>query len=112
MKAKEKKQKSRSRLRDVLGGDVLESKALQRQIPLLLLILVFCVAMVGIRYRVEGLNKEKQLKQRQVSYLREHRVQMQKNYQESIRISRIDQQLDTIKVGLVAGPPFELKIEQ
>jgi len=37
---------------------------------------------------------------------------MQKQYQESIRISRIDRELDTIGVGLVAGPPFELKVSK
>jgi len=42
--------------------------------------------------------------------MREQRVQMQKQYQESIRISRIDEVLDTIGVGLVAGPPYEIKI--
>lgn len=89
---------------------MLESGVVLKQIPLLLLILAFCLLMVKIRYRVESLNKEKERMQKEVSYLREQRVQMQKQYQESIRISRIDQELDTIGVGLVAGPPFELKL--
>ena len=49
---------------------------------------------------------------KEVSYLHEHRVQMQKQYQESIRISRIDRELDTVGVGLVAGPPFELRTDK
>ncbi|MBO7489196.1 MAG: hypothetical protein J6T88_02860 [Bacteroidales bacterium] len=102
--------KKKSSLAKVLGGDMLESGVVLKQIPLLLLILAFCLLMVKIRYRVESLNKEKERMQKEVSYLREQRVQMQKQYQESIRISRIDQELDTIGVGLVAGPPFELKL--
>ncbi len=98
------------KLNKVIGGDMLKSRAVLKQIPLLLLILVFCLLMVAVRYRVESLNKEKAQLQKEVEYLTEQRVQMQKQYQESIRISRIDRVLDTIGVGLVAGPPFELKV--
>lgn len=94
----------------MLGGDMLGSRFVLKQIPLLLMILGFCLLMVKVRYRVESLNKQKDRLQKEVSYLREQRVQMQKQYQESIRISRIDQELDTVGVGLVAGPPFELKV--
>ena len=98
-------------LAQVLGGDMLGSHFVLRQIPLLLIILGGCLVMVWVRYKVEELNKEKSRLQKEVSYLREQRVQMQKQYQESIRISRIDRELDTIGVGLVAGPPFELKVD-
>ena len=94
----------------MLGGDMLGSHFVLRQIPLLLIILAGCLVMVRVRYKVEELNKEKDRLQKEVNYLREKRVQMQKQYQESIRISRIDRELDTIGVGLVAGPPFELKV--
>ena len=97
-------------LAQVLGGDMLGSHFVLNQIPLLLLILGLCLLMVKVRYRVESLNKQKDRLQKEVSYLREQRVQMQKQYQESIRISRIDQELDTVGVGLVAGPPFELRV--
>ncbi len=93
-----------------LGGDVFQSRAVLRQIPLLLLILVFALLIVANRYRVEALTREKLILQERVDFLREQRIQMQKQYQESIRISRIDQELDTIGVGLVAGPPYEIKI--
>ena len=101
--------RKRSSLAQVLGGDMLGSHFVLKQIPLLLLILAFCLLMVAIRYRVESLNKQKDRMKKEVSYLHEHRVQMQKQYQESIRISRIDRELDTVGVGLVAGPPFELR---
>ena len=101
----------RGSLAKVLGGDMLGSHFVLRQIPLLLLILGGCLLMVEVRYTVESLNKKKDALQKEVSYLREQRVQMQKQFQESIRISRIDRELDTVDVGLVAGPPFELKIE-
>lgn len=102
--------KSSSNLINLIGGDMLKSRVVLRQIPLLLLVLLFCLVLVAMRYRVETLSKEKNALESQVEFLREQRIQMQKQYQESIRISRIDKELDTLGVGLIAGPPFELKI--
>lgn len=107
-----KQKKKKNGLAKMLRGNVLDSRFLLRQTPLLLTVLLFCLIMVKVRYRVESLNKQKEAMQKEVGYLREQRVQMQKQYQESIRISRIDRDLDTIGVGLVAGPPYELKIEK
>ncbi|MCR4817127.1 MAG: hypothetical protein K5842_08130 [Bacteroidales bacterium] len=107
---KQNKNRKKGGLAKVMGGDMLGSHIVLRQIPLLIIILCGCLVMVAVRYNVENLNKEKDRLQKKVSYLREQRVQMQKQYQESIRISRIDEVLDSIGVGLVAGPPYELKI--
>lgn len=98
-------------LRGVLAGDMLGSRWVMEQLPLLVLIVVMCLVLVAVRYRVESLNKEKERLQKEVGYLREQRMQMRKRYQESIRISRIDEELDTVGIGLVAGPPYELKVE-
>lgn len=99
-------------MRDLLGGEVLRSRVVLRQIPLLLLVLVFALVLVANRYRVESLTKEKLRLEERIDFLREQRVQMQRQYQESIRISRIDMALDTCGVGIVAGPPYELKVEK
>lgn len=104
-----KQKKKKNGLAKMLRGNVLDSRFLLRQTPLLLTVLLFCLIMVKVRYRVESLNKQKEAMQKEVGYLREQRVQMQKQYQESIRISRIDRDLDTIGVGLVPGPPYELR---
>lgn len=101
--------KGSSKLNKVLGGDMLKSKAVLKQIPLLLLILAFCLAMVAVRYRVETLTKERDKLQTEIGYLREQRVQMQRQYQEAIRISRMDKELDSLEIGIVDNPPYELK---
>lgn len=103
--------KGNKKFLQILGGDVLESEFFTNQLFLLFIILVLCLIMVSMRYQVENLNKEKENLQKELSYMHEQRVQMQKQYQESIRISRIDKELDTLDIGLVAGPPYELKIE-
>lgn len=74
----------------------------------LLLLLLYGFIVVTNRYRVESLSKEKIRISNDIDYLKEQRIQMQRDYQESIRISRIAAELDTIGVGLISGPPYEI----
>ena len=63
----------------VLGGDLLADKVVLKQIPLLLLCLLFLLLIVANRYKVESLSREKQASEERINYLREHRIQMQKH---------------------------------
>ena len=92
----------------VLGGDLLADKVVLKQIPLLLLCLLFLLLIVANRYKVESLSREKQASEERINYLREHRIQMQKQYQQSIKISQIVEDLREQGVGITAGPPYEL----
>lgn len=91
---------------------MLESRFVLKQIPLVAIIVGLCLVLVAVRYSVENLTKEKKMLEEKLKYMGEERVQMRRQYQESIRISRIDRDLDTIGIGLVAGPPYELKIKK
>lgn len=75
----------------------------------LLLLLLYGFIVVTNRYKVESLSKEKIRISNDIDYLKEQRIQMQRDYQESIRISRIAAELDTIGVGLISGPPYEIQ---
>lgn len=99
----------RPTLIEILGADFLKKKSVVKQIPLMLLILVYALALVGNRYRVESLVKDKEATKERVEFLREHKIMMQKQYQETIKISQIAKDLDTLGIGLTAGPPFELQ---
>lgn len=92
----------------VIGGDVFKDRWVLRQIPLILLIFVFGILLVANRYRIETLQKEKTATEERISHLREKHIQMQKEYQESIKISRIAQVLDSVGVKLISGPPYEI----
>ena len=92
----------------VLGGDVLANAMVLRQIPLVLLCLVYLLLIVGNRYRVESLSREKAATEERINYLREHRIQMQKQYQQSVKISQIAEELKESGVGITSGPPYEL----
>ena len=92
----------------VMGGDILNRKQVVRQVPLIVLILIYGILIVSMRYSVEGLMKEKIRITNELEYLREHRIMMQKSYQESIKISQVAERLEEIGVGVNAGPPYEI----
>ena len=92
-----------------LGGDLLADKMVLQQIPLLILCLIFLLLIVGNRYRVENLSREKMAVQERINDLREHRIQMQKQYQKSVKISQIAEDLSQSGVGITSGPPYEIE---
>lgn len=94
----------------ILGGDVLQSRQVLKRIPLIILLCFYALVLVYCRYRVEDLTKEKIEAQERINYLRETRIELQKRYQETIKISEIAELLDSTGVGITAGPPYELRI--
>lgn len=92
----------------VLGGDLLADKLVLRQIPLVLLCLVYLLLIIGNRYRIESLSRDKMATEERINYLREQRIQMQKQYQQSVKMSQIAEDLKETGVGITAGPPYEL----
>ena len=95
----------------ILGGEVLQSRAVLKQVPLILLWCFYAILLVYNRYRVEDLTKEKAVAQERINYLREARIELQKRYQETIKISQIAEMLDSTGIGITAGPPYELRAE-
>lgn len=92
----------------IMGGEVLQKKFVLRQIPLLLLLSAYCVVLVANRYYVEYLSKEKISVQEEINYLNETRIELEKRYQETIKITAIRDNLVGSEVALTAGPPFEI----
>jgi hypothetical protein len=92
----------------VLGGDLLADNLVLKQIPLLMLCLLFLLLIVANRYRVESLSREKMAVMERINDLREHRIQMQQQYQKSVKISQIVEDLSQTGVGITSGPPYEI----
>ena len=93
----------------VLGGDMLADKLVLKQIPLVLLCLVYLLLIVGNRYRVESLSREKAATEDRINFLREHRILMLKQYQQSVKMSQIAEELRESGVGITSGPPYEIE---
>ncbi len=108
-KSSRKSDKAARGIGRVLGGDVLADKLVLNQIPLVLLCLFYLLLIVGNRYRVETLSREKAATEERINYLREHRIQMQKQYQQSVKISQIAEDLSETGVGITSGPPYEIE---
>jgi hypothetical protein len=104
--------KSGTMISNMLGGEVLTKQWVRNQRWLLLLIAFFCLVLVSNRYWVEHLTKEKLATEERIKFLREQRIQMKKDYQESVKISHIASELDSLGIGLIAGPPYELTIDK
>lgn len=92
----------------IMGGEVLQSRAVLKQVPLVVMLCFYAILLVYNRYRVEDLTKERAATQERITYLREARIELQKRYQESIKISHIAEMLEGTGIGITAGPPYEL----
>lgn len=101
--------KGAKKVAKVLGGDILADTMVLRQIPLLLLCLGCLLVVIANRYHVEKISRDKQETEVRINFLREHRIQMQKQYQQSIKISQIAEDLKESGVGITAGPPYEIE---
>lgn len=110
--AKDKKKGKRTTLTSILSGGMIFRRGLLKYVPWMLMVVVCFIILIYNRYRIEDLVKEKDATKENIKHLREERVRLQKKYQESIKISTIAKELDTIKVGLMSGPPYELKSEE
>ena len=90
----------------ILGGDILSDKLVLKQIPLLLLCLVFLLLLVANRYQVESLSRKKIKVTEKVNELREQQIMMQKRNQNAVRISQIRDDLQNEKgLGIMPTPP-------
>ncbi len=97
---------------NILGGEILRSKWLRKQRGIIAILVVFCFVLVTNRYYVETLVKEQHATKERIKFLREERIQMKKDYQENVKISHIVRKLDSIDVGLIAGPPYEIVVDK
>lgn len=93
----------------LLAGEMLADTFMLRQIPLVLLLLVCFLLMVDNRYRVENIIKDKNKTEENIGRLREKRIEMQKQYQQGVKISNISEVLQGSGVGITAGPPYEIE---
>ena len=105
----EGKKKKTSWMRMVFGGEMLLTHNALRQIPLAMLILLFCIAIVSNRYTMENLRKEIIQTRKEIDELSMQQIQLKSQYQQSIKISTIANSLDSAGVKLVTEPPLTLK---
>jgi len=92
-----------------LNAIMVENGWLRKQLPLIMLVVVFAIIAVYNRYELEQLARKKQQTQDQIEYLKEEGVKRQRQYQQNVKISHIAEVLDSIGVQFISGPPFEIE---
>lgn len=95
-------------LLNILNGGIVNSRIIKKQKYLILLIVLYSMVLIAERYWVESLTREKLAQTEQVKYMEERKIQIQRQYQETIKLSRIAETLDTIGVGIYPGAPIEI----
>ena len=83
-------------------------KKLWKRIPKWGKVALDLLLIVGNRYRVERFSREKAATEERINFLREHRIQLQKQYQQSVKISQVAEELKESGVGICSGPPYEI----
>ena len=101
--------KAERALSNLIGGEVLANVNVIKQIPLVVVVMVCLLLVVGNRYNVERIIRDKAETEYNIVRLREQRIEMQKQYQQAVRISRIAEVLQESGVGITAGPPYEIE---
>jgi hypothetical protein len=101
--------KTEQALSHVIGGDILADRFVIKQIPLVLVILLCFLAVVANRYNVEKIIKDKAATEENIARLRERRIEIQKQYQQGVKISHIAEVLQGSGVGITAGPPYVIE---
>lgn len=91
-----------------LRGDVLDSSIMRKQVGLIMLIAIYMLTMVYMRYQVEALQKDKIATLKRIEYLNEHRIEIRKQYQKAVMISTISETLAEKGISTISGPPYEL----
>lgn len=93
---------------DLMNGNSLQSKGLIKQLPFILVVVMHLLLLVGNRYQVESLLRDREREEERIKYLNETQIEMRKHYQETIKMSELVEMLSETGVGITAGPPFEI----
>lgn len=92
----------------VLRGDLLDTTFVRKQVGIIVMVCVYGLIMVFMRYQVEGLQKEKESTMKRIDYLEEHRIAIRQQYQHAVMISTLAEKLEDKGIGTISGPPYEL----
>lgn len=104
--------KSNGILAKIFGGDILKHRWVIRQGKLLLLIVFYYLLIVSNRYHVEKLSREKTLLEEENKFLNEQDIKAKTTFQESIKISRIKEELKETDIGIIAGAPYVIDVNE
>ncbi|MBP5536421.1 MAG: hypothetical protein J6X62_06470 [Bacteroidales bacterium] len=89
-------------------GQPITSKTLMNWLPCIIFIAILCLLLVWHRYYVEQLSKERKAATERINMLKERQTDIQKESQQSVKISKILEEMDTLGQPMQVAPPYIL----
>lgn len=108
----EKKIRKNIKLSEIVGGKILLRKFMLSQIPLMIMIVVYSIAMVSNRYYIENTSVDIKNLQKEINELNIKHVQFECDYMNIIMISEVAKKLEPLGIYQSTDRPLKIKIEK
>ncbi len=104
--------KEHIKLSDIMGGKILIRKFMLSQIPLMIMIVAYSIAMVSNRYYIENTSIEIKELQREINELNIKHIQFKCDYMNIIMISEVAKKLESLGIQQSTDRPLKINIEK
>ena len=106
------KKKEHLKLSDIVGGRILIRKFMLSQIPLMIMIVAYSIAMVSNRYYIENTSIEIKELQKEINELNIKHIQFECDYMNIIMISEVAKKLESLGIQQSTDRPMKINIEK
>ena len=104
--------KNRINVLDIIGGRILIKSFVLSQLPLLIMIVIYSIAMVANRYYIESTSIEIKELQKEINELQIKKIQTECDYMNVIKISEMTKCLEPLGLQQSTDRPLKVKIEK
>ncbi len=108
----QEKSRKNIKLSEIVGGKILLRKFMLSQIPLMIMIVAYSIAMVSNRYYIENTSVDIKNLQKEINELNIKHVQFECDYMNIIMISEVAKKLEPLGIYQSTDRPLKIKIEK
>ena len=100
------------KLSEIVGGKILLRRFMLSQIPLIMMIVIYSIAMVSNRYYIENTSVDIRNLQKEINELNIRHVQFECDYMNIIMIREVVKKLEPLEIYQSTDRPLKIKIEK
>ena len=100
------------KLSEIVGGKILLRRFMLSQIPLIMMIVIYSIAMVSNRYYIENTSVDIRNLQKEINELNIRHVQFECDYMNIIMIREVVKKLEPLGIYQSTDRPLKIKIEK
>ena len=100
------------KLSEIVGGKILLRRFMLSQIPLIIMIVIYSIAMVSNRYYIENTSVDIRNLQKEINELNIRHVQFECDYMNIIMIREVVKKLEPLGIYQSTDRPLKIKIEK